>query len=277
VATDGGRIRERKAKRGRRNSKTGHHRYEAPWREPKLLTIYVVDAEGRVVDSFTPVYDGTMGDCDAVFAMLLGYLKALGAHEASELMVLGDGAKWIWERVEALATGLGIDRDRISEVVDWCHAVQTLHEIAEARSHWKGDEKDAWIRRAKRHLHAGDTDKLLAAIDELGVGRAAKAVLEHRDYFDRNRARMQYAAFEGAGIPTGSGAIESAIRRIVNMRLKSNAMFWIETNAEGMLLLRSYLKAGHFDTLVDWSAASAAPWWPPHAAHTATPLTLTAS
>jgi hypothetical protein len=278
IATDGGRLRERKAKPGRRNAKTGHHRYDAPWREPKLLTIYAVDQKGRVSETFTPVYDGTLGDCDAVFAMLLGYLKALGAKQASELMVLGDGAVWIWERVDALASELGINRDRITQVVDWCHAVQTLFKIAEARSHWNGDQKESWIRMAKRHLHAGEIDKLLAAIDELAVGRAAKGVLEHRDYFDRNRDRMQYAAFEGAGIPTGSGAIESAIRRIVNMRLKSNAMFWKETNAEGMLLLRSYLKAGHFESLVDWSSATAATWWPPHAPRIdASPLTRAAS
>lgn len=277
ISTDGGRIRERKALRGRRNAKTRHHRYEAPWREPKLLTIYVVDLAGRVTDSFMPIYDGTMGDCDAVFAMLLGYLKALGAHEASELIVVADGAKWIWERVEALVAGLGIDAARVSQVVDWCHAVQTLFAIAEARSHWKGSDKEAWIRQAKSHLHAGAIDELLAAIDALAVGRGAKGVLEHRDYFDRNRARMQYACFEGAGIPTGSGAIESAVRRVINMRLKSNGMFWLEVNVEGMLLLRSYLKAGYFDGLVDWSSASAATWWPPHAAAASSPFTQAAA
>ena len=76
---------------------------------------------------------------------------------------------------------------------------------------------------------------------------------------------MQYSAFERACIPVGSGAIESAIRRVINMRMKSNGMFWLEANAQGMLL-RSYLKAEHFDRLVDWSIASASSWWPPHAA-----------
>jgi hypothetical protein len=44
------------------------------------------------------------------------------------------------------------------------------------------------------------------------------------------------------------------------MRMKSNGMFSLEVNAEGMLLLRSY-KADHFDSLVDWSIAAAVPWW----------------
>ncbi len=80
-------------------------------------------------------------------------------------------------------------------------------------------------------------------------------------YFSGNKARMQYKAFEEAGIPRGSGAIESAIRRVVNQRLKGNAKFWKEANAESMLLLRSYLKAGRFDDLMRWSLLQAAPWW----------------
>lgn len=50
------------------------------------------------------------------------------------------------------------------------------------------------------------------------------------------------------------------------MRMKSNGMFWLEVNAEGMLLLRSYLKADRFDSLVDWSLTAAVSWWHGHAA-----------
>ena len=263
IATDGGRLRERcPARRGRRRTKTGHRRYDAPWREPKLLTIYVIGKDGTIDNEFRPVYDGTLGDCDVIFDMLVGYLKALGAHEAGELILLGDGAKWIWERAANLVARVGIAADRVTQIIDWCHAVGTLHEIAEARVSWSPTERERWIKRAKKKLHAGRIDDLLALIDALAVGRRAKAVSEHRDYFARNASRMQYASFVAARIPIGSGAIESAVRRIINMRMKSNGMFWLEVNAEGMLLLRSYLKADHFDALVDWSIAVAVPWWP---------------
>lgn len=276
IATDGGRLRERK--QSRKRTAKGRHRFDAPWREPKLLTIYILDEKGKPVKAFKPIYDGSLGDSDAMFAMLLGYLKALGAHEASELICLGDGAKWIWERIDDLATQLGIDAARVTQVIDWGHAVQTLHEIADARATWPEGEKDKWILRAKKHLHAGDIDSLLDMIDALAKGRNANEVSKHRDYFASNRDRMQYEAFEGAGIPIGSGHVESAIRRVINMRLKSNSMYWLEVNAEGMLLLRAYLKAEHFDALVDWSTTNAASWWPPNAAHAAaTPFMLEAS
>lgn len=262
IATDGGRLRERcPASRGRRRAKTGHRRYDAPWREPKLLTIYVIGKDGTIENEFRPIYDGTLGDCDAIFDMLVGYLKALGAHEARELILLGDGAKWIWERAANLVARVGIAADRVTQIIDWCHAVGTLHEIVEARVSWSPAERARWIKRAKKKLHAGKIDDLVALIDALAVGRRAKDVSEHRDYFARNASRMQYASFVAARMPIGSGAIESAVRRIINMRMKSNGMFWLEVNAEGMLLLRSYLKADHFDALVDWSIAAAVPWW----------------
>jgi hypothetical protein len=261
VATDGGRLRERcPTNRGRRRAKTRHRRYDAPWREPKLLTIYVIGKDGKIENEFRPVYDGTLGDCDVIFDMLVGYLKALGAHEARELILLGDGAKWIWDRAERFVTRVGIAAERVKQIIDWCHAVAVLHEIADARVSWSTTERERWIKRAKKKLHAGKIDDLLELIDELAVGRRAKDVSEHRDYFARNASRMQYASFVKARIPIGSGAIESAVRRVINMRMKSNGMFWLEVNAEGMLLLRSYLKADHFDALVDWSISAAVPW-----------------
>ena len=265
IATDGGRLRERKsATHGRRRAATGHRRYDTPWREPKQLVIYTINNRTGAVDqSFCPVYDATLGDCDALFAMLAGYLKALGAHQASRLIVVGDGAKWIWERTAALADELGLASNKRVEVIDWFHAVEVLHTIADIPARWSKPERARWVTRAKNALHKGNTDAVAGMIDELAVGRRAKEVAKHRDYFVRNHDRMQYATFKKRHLPLGSGAVESAVRRVVNQRMKACGTFWLEDNAEGMLLLRSYLKCGRFDDLIDWSLATAAPWWPP--------------
>lgn len=265
VAIDGGRLRQRSTSgRGRRRSKTGHRRYDTPWREPKQLVIYVVNSRtGKTEQSFVPVYDATLGDCNDSFSMLVGYLKALGAHQASRLIFVGDGAKWIWERAAPLARQLGLPKHKCVEVIDWFHAVEVLHTIADIPASWNKQQRHGWVRRAKNALYKGKTGRIAEMIDELAVGRRAKEVGKHRDYFVRNHKRMQYARFEEQHIPIGSGAVESAIRRVVNQRLKACGTFWLEHNAEGMLLLRSYLKCGRFDDLIDWSLAMAAPWWPP--------------
>lgn len=260
VAVDGGRIRIRIPKISGRKRKSGHRGFDAPWSEPKLLTIYVIDKDGNMADTFKPIIDGTMGDSDALFAMLSAYLKALGVHEAEALVMLGDGAEWIWNRVGALVAAVGIDPSRVHEILDVYHAVEKLGTIA-AIPRWARQERKTWLRRAERLLKDGKIEKLIDHIRTLAKGRRAKGIKAHIGYFGANRGRMRYATFRAGKLPLGSGAIESVVRRVVNMKLKGNAKFWLIDNAEHTLLLRSYLKAGRFSDLFGWSLAQAAPWW----------------
>jgi hypothetical protein len=66
ISSDGGRLRVRRNKRGKRTKK-GRLRYRTDWREPKLLVIYVVDEKGRIAQEFAPVMDGTLRGPDEVF------------------------------------------------------------------------------------------------------------------------------------------------------------------------------------------------------------------
>jgi hypothetical protein len=262
IGTDGGRCRIRiPARGGRPRRRSGHRGYQAPWQEPKLLVIYAVDAHGRVEHTFRPVIDGTMGDCVRLFEMLVGYLRALGVQEAAELIAVADGAKWIWDRVAELAVAVGLPTDRVTEVLDWYHAVETLHGIADIPGNWRGGAKEAWVTRAVGLLRRGQIGALTEHIRSLAVGRRAKKITSHIAYFVRNAQRMQYQRFRARGVPQGSGAVESAVRRVINLRLKATSKFWLREHAEGMLMLRSYLKAGRFDDLLDWSLRRAVPWW----------------
>ncbi len=60
---------------------------------------------------------------------------------------------------------------------------------------------------------------------------------------------MRYTEIKKLGLPIGSGAMESAVRRVVNLRLKGPAIYWEMDNAEQMLLLRSFFKAGRWEML----------------------------
>jgi hypothetical protein len=262
VAADGGRVRERVPLPGRRKA-SGHHGFDTPWIEPKLFTIYVIDAGGKVDATVRPTHDGTLDDADTACSMLVAYLKALGAADAKHLTIVADGAKWIWDRAPDIARWVGIKTDRVTEIIDWYHAVEKLGEVASTNKTWCATAREAWTERARKALYAGDIAGVMACFDELAVGRRAKEVNKHRDYFLRNSDRMQYSDFKKRNLPLGSGAIESAIRTIVNMRLKAPGTFWLRENAQAMLLIRSYLKADRFDDLLDWSTTQAAWWWEP--------------
>jgi hypothetical protein len=250
LSTDGGRIRIRTTKRGPKTAK-GRNRYRTDWREPKLLIIYVVDEKGQMARDFLSVIDGTLGGPDAIFKLLEFYLRELRIVTADKILFVADGARWIWNRVGALLRRLGIGPEQVDELVDFYHAVEHLGKIAALQRRWTVQERQTWIGRQRRRLLRGKVAEMQAAIDVLCGSRPGKALRCERDYFKRNasRGRMDYARVAALKLPIGSGAIESAIRRVVNLRLKGPSIYWQKTGAEAVLLLRAYYKAGRWNHL----------------------------
>lgn len=78
--------------------------------------------------------------------------------------------------------------------------------------------------------------------------RREKAITKWQNYFLTNEIRMQYSMFKNEGLPQGSGSVESGIRRVINLRLKSCGSFWKRENAEIYLFLRSQLISGRWNT-----------------------------
>jgi hypothetical protein len=248
ISTDGGRIRIRKNKRGPKTKK-GRNRYSTDWREPKLLIIYVVNDEGRMERKFCPFIDGTMKGPDAVFGLLRFYLSKLKLSTADQILFVADGARWIWRRVPQLLEDLGVQLKRAYELVDFYHAVEHLGKVAACRKSWSSGERTKWVKKHKKLLRAGKIRQVTEAIKTLCRGRSSKEFRRERDYFLRNQDRMNYHTIEGMELPIGSGAMESAIRRVVNLRLKGPAIYWNVGTAEAMLTLRSYFKAGRWNML----------------------------
>jgi hypothetical protein len=114
ISTDGGRIRLRETKRGPKTKK-GRRRYTGAWREPKVLIIYVVDADGKREASFAPLIDATLKGPDAVFALLRTYLHRLQITQSDRVLFIADGAPWIWNRVPLLVHALGLAAEQVHE------------------------------------------------------------------------------------------------------------------------------------------------------------------
>jgi hypothetical protein len=212
------------------------------------------------------------GDADAIYFRLIAYLKALGAHEAEKIFLLGDGAPWIWNRAAMLISEIGIDQDKVVQILDNCHAVGKLSPIAESAQWTSTAQKKRWLKDTTSALRIGDIETVIEntknihkAEDSGDINNDDKGENEETKdpvlYFERNKERMRYGNFKKLGYPIGSGGIESAIRRVINLRIKAPAKFWLKENAEHMLRMRSFLKAGRFDDLFRWSTMSACSWW----------------
>lgn len=250
IGVDGGRVRLREGgERGRRRA-SGRRGFRAEWREPKLVTAYVIDEEGRQDSEVRPFYEATMGDANEAFELLVAELKLRGIAEAKEVIVVADGAHWIWNRSRELPALLGVPEEKVTRVVDFYHAVEHLQAIAETRMDWSLDQVQAWVKRHRRLLRQGCVDQVVADAKKLRRARNRAVIRKETAYFKRLAPFMRYDEYRKRHIPLGSGATESAIRRVINLRLKGAGVFWKRPNAERMLHLRAYLKAGRWQELI---------------------------
>ncbi len=247
ISADGGRVRTRKNKRGKKTKK-GRTRYNTNWREPKLILVYVVNEEGQKDRKIPPFMDASLDGPDATFAMLLYYLKKLGVDAADQLLFISDGAVWIWDRVLNLIAQLGIAAKQCLLALDFYHAVEHLSSIATQKA-WEKSKAKKWVSKQRKRLLKGKLDLFMTEIDLVCGGSKNDILIREQEYFKNHLPHMAYKEIKDKNFPIGSGAVESGIRRVINLRLKGPGIFWHEEMADAMLLLRSYYKAGRWNLL----------------------------
>ena len=185
ISADGGRIRLRERKRGKKTAK-GRNRFRGAWREPKLFIIYVVDAEGKLERSFMPIIDALIRGPDAMFKLLHAYLSQLNLTQADQVLFIADGAPWIWNRVPGLIKRLGLAPDQVHDLIDFYHAVEHLGKVAALRKNWSAKQRKSWVRKHRKLLLRGHVEKVIAAVKTICRGRNSSAIRTQRDSVDPN-------------------------------------------------------------------------------------------
>lgn len=104
-----------------------------------------------------------------------------------------------------------------------------------------------------RHVLRHEPDGVRGVIAELKnvvSRRQGKKMKKALASFENHLDHMNYAACDEMKLPVGSGQMESAVRRVVNLRFKAPGSFWNEQNVEQLMHLRAYFKAGRWDELM---------------------------
>lgn len=189
-------------------------------------------------------YVMTRGGLDALREQLFAEASRHGLGQAAEVLVVADGAVWIWNLVD----------DRFPQArqrLDLYHAKQHLWAVAEALHGAGTPAALAWLKPLLAQLDAGDAPRLLEDLRAAlaGVTAAPRAQLEREiNYFENNRARLDYAEGKRRGEPLGSGAMESTCRQY-QCRFKRPGQFWTQTGDEALLCLETFWRNGRWKTL----------------------------
>ena len=171
-----------------------------------------------------------------------------GLYQAKHVIVVADGALWIWNLVQ----------ERFQEAIeelDFYHASQHLWQAARALYCEEAQAK-AWVEPLLSKLRHGSGAQLSATVQDTlktmdDRSDAQRAVIETEiAYFEKNRSRMEYGKVAELGAPIGSGAMESTCSQLQD-RFKRVGQFWTQSGAHHLMLIEALRKNEEWDTY--WS------------------------
>ena len=172
--------------------------------------------------------------------------RGLGAAPVALVVVLGDGADWIWH---AAARFLALRGVELVEIVDIYHAWEHLWTVANAVFGTGSAAAAAWVAPLKRRLEQDGVAPGLTALTALEPpgADAADEIRKAQQYFTDQAARMDYPRFVARQLPIGSGVIESANKTLITAREKGAGMRWSRSGAQAVASLRAVQRSGRWE------------------------------
>ncbi len=224
----------------------GMLRVDKEWREAKLAIAYPQHSAAWVSEKRREVLHrrcaADIGPPEALrdklFAMAEPFLPkdTNGAPiVADRIHIVADGAPWIENLVADVFPGATM-------VLDWYHVVEHVADATRAAYANQRQRKrmtTIWLNQIK----SGDADSMLRSVARAGMSQAAgtaaqTALADLHRYLHTRRHLLEYSKTIAQGLPVGSGAAESAIKHVLQLRMKRPGMRWTLPGARRMAALR---------------------------------------
>lgn len=191
----------------------------------------------------------TRGGIEALREQLFAECLRQGMAKAAEVLVVADGAMWIWNLVQ--------DRfSQASQRLDFYHASQHLWAVAHALHPTDQSAAKRWIDPLLKKLKAGRALRVITELEQLTKRLRAKrraAAQSELEYFRTHRNRLDYNVAQRCGQPLGSGAIESTCRQY-QCRFKRPGQFWTRSGDEALICLETFWRNGRWHLLFPHSS-----------------------
>jgi len=213
-------------------------RVDGQWRELKVGVIYEagseLDARGRAPRPERLSSFSCFGGVEEFLERFAVELERRGIRWVKEVVILADGADWIWDRLPAMMP-LGV---RVVQVLDFFHAAENLNKAVVA-VHGEGSQTGrALFRELRTMLKLGNRRTILAHLERLleqAAGEDAQRVVGNvQRYIRRHWERISYLRLRTDGYHLGSGVVESQCKRL-GQRVKGPGMNWTDAGLSALL------------------------------------------
>ena len=199
---------------------------EVDWIEARLCF-------ARQKDTVTPIFGATLGKPDDVGKQMVHCAIRAGLGSNTKVHGVGDGAPWIADQINMVFGLQG------SYLIDFYHLCEYL---AAAGGTCAPDTKESWLERQKELMKTNRTSEVLEGLsrhlEPETVPEKNAPVRACYRYISNRDGQFDYQGALEAGLPIGSGEIESGHRYVIQDRLKRPGAWWKPENAENMLALR---------------------------------------
>jgi len=218
----------------------------AKTREVKLGCVFTqqtTDEEGHPLrDPSSSTYVSSFSCAKDFGPLIRAEALRRGMALAKVVVLLGDGAAWIWE-IARTCFPFAV------QIVDFYHAMEHLTALTEVLFGPKSLLAKEYQARWRAYL---EVDQVAALIQEdkawiLTLGCDVKAAGKALGYFENNQSRMLYGTFRDQGYFIGSGVVEAGCRTVIGRRVKQSGMLWSLTGAGKVLSIRCAIMNNDFD------------------------------
>lgn len=177
-----------------------------------------------------------------------------GVEEAQQIIVLGDGAGWIWNRI-----AFTFVPEKTTEIVDFYHASEYIWDAGNIVFGKETTKAKEWGDTYCHELKHDGPAHVLAALQSLSptTDTVPLPVEKANTYFTNQSPRMDYPTYIEQGFQIGSGTAESGVNQVVGTRMNQAGMRWNNERAKAVAHVRAAILSNRWDDF--WSDYSPHP------------------
>lgn len=182
---------------------------------------------------------------EPVLTVLEEWMERLKQRTDCTVVILGDGAPWIWEWAKQYPWA--------HHILDYYHLKTHVWEAARAL-YGESPKSAIWVEDIMNQLFRGWVSRAIDTINGMKPrddirGEKKAALNKLVTYLKNHVGLIKYSRHKKAGRRIGSGAIESFCKQLFTMRMKGPGMFWGEDGARAVMHLRTLYLTDKWDTL----------------------------
>lgn len=159
-----------------------------------------------------------------------------GYGKLKEIVVVGDGAPWIWNMCEELFP------DAV-QILDFYHFSENVHEYAKAVHPENEIMRKKWTNQVIDFVTSGKIQEAVKFVEKYTLTNQPNGIVNLPLYISNNIERIDYKYFKDNKYYIGSGAIESGNKTVIQKRMKQSGMRWGLSGGQYIAALRAKYKS----------------------------------